>query len=105
MSNFNKIAILEKAACTSSVYMLWITIHYISAHLYAYLCTPLTISGYLLTPFFVNAPHCQGLRWGLNHGAEAINVLWLILGTWFTTKLVIKPVLKLGGITQKSENN
>jgi hypothetical protein len=100
MSNYNKLILAKKTLGSCYVYILWITIHYMATHLYTHLCTPLTFTGYFLSPFFVNAPHCQGLRWCIVHGAESINIFWLILGSWFTTKLVIKPMCNLGGLTQ-----
>lgn len=44
----------------SGIYLLWICLHYFSAHLYIKFCVPNTIIGFLMSPFMISAPHCQG---------------------------------------------
>jgi len=39
-------------------YLMWITLHYLAVHSYPMYCAPLTISGFILSPFMVAAPHC-----------------------------------------------
>lgn len=72
------------------IYIIWIFLHYISAHLYVYLCNPLSIIGFITSPFLVPALHCQALRWVIANGAININSMWLTIGTWIIAKLVIK---------------
>jgi hypothetical protein len=71
----------------SSLYLLWITIHYIAGILYSEYCTPFTIFGFLASPFLVAAPHCRALRWVINTGGDIIVNMWIIIGTWLGAKL------------------
>uniref|UniRef100_A0A6C0JFY0 Uncharacterized protein n=1 Tax=viral metagenome TaxID=1070528 RepID=A0A6C0JFY0_9ZZZZ len=70
------------------VYLFWIVLHYISAHLYASWCANLTLAGFLLSPFVVPAPHCQAFRWVINNGSNSITAMWLTLGTWCAKKII-----------------
>jgi hypothetical protein len=72
------------------IYIIWIFLHYISAHLYVYSCNPLSIVGFITSPFLVPALHCKALRWIITNGAVNINAMWMTLGTWIVTKLIIK---------------
>ena len=72
------------------IYIIWIFLHYISAHLYIYLCNRLSIIGFITSPFLVPALHCQALRWVVANGAMNINTMWKTIGMWLVTKLIIK---------------
>ena len=69
-------------------YFVWIVLHYLSAHLYIYLCVPATISGFLFAPFIVPAPHCHALRWAIYNGGNVIIAMWVLIGAsimkWLT---------------------
>lgn len=82
----NNIIIVFKV---SSVYILWILLHYFASHLYIYYCVPNTYIGFLLSPFMTMAPHCKGLRWIVYNGADVIDNMWIILGTWICTNILI----------------
>jgi hypothetical protein len=71
------------------IYLVWIVLHYISSHLYVTWCTPLTIGGFLLSPFVVPAPHCQAFRWVIVNGSNSITTMWVTLGTWIAKKIVL----------------
>jgi len=71
------------------IYLAWIVCHYLAAHLYVYLCTPVTIIGFILSPFMVAAPHCQALRWTVYNGGVTIMNMWVLLGAWIISKLVL----------------
>jgi len=71
------------------IYLVWIILHYISCHLYVYFCVPNTIIGFLMSPFMTATPHCLGLRWIIYNAANMINNMWLILGTWVCSTLLI----------------
>jgi len=71
------------------IYLIWIILHYISCHLYVYFCVPNTIIGFLMSPFMTATPHCLGLRWIIYNAANMINNMWLILGTWVCSTLLI----------------
>lgn len=66
----------------SGIYILWICLHYFSAHLYVKFCVPNTIVGFIMSPFMIATPHCQGLRWIVYNAANIINHMWIIIGTW-----------------------
>jgi hypothetical protein len=71
------------------IYLLWIVLHYVSANLYVAWCTPMTLVGFLLSPFVVPAPHCQAFRWVIVSGSNYITTMWLTLGAWIAKKLVL----------------
>jgi hypothetical protein len=76
----------------SSIYILWIFLHYIASHSYVKFCTPDTIKGFIISPFLTSSPHCNGLRWVINSGSNVINNMWLLLGTWIgSCFIVFKP--------------
>jgi hypothetical protein len=66
----------------SGVYLLWICLHYISAHLYIKFCVPNTVIGFIMSPFMIATPHCQGLRWIVYNAAGIINNMWVMVGAW-----------------------
>jgi hypothetical protein len=66
----------------SGIYMLWICLHYFSAHLYIKFCVPYSIIGFIMSPFMMSTPHCQGLRWLVYNAANIINHMWLLIGAW-----------------------
>jgi hypothetical protein len=66
----------------SGIYLLWICLHYFSAHLYIKFCVPDTIMGFLMSPFMMATPHCQGLRWIVYNAAGIINNMWILIGAW-----------------------
>jgi hypothetical protein len=67
----------------SGIYLLWISLHYFSAHLYVKFCVPNTIFGFIMSPFMIMTPHCQGLRWIVYNAANVINNMWILIGAWF----------------------
>ena len=58
---------------------LWIVAHYTASHLYTRLCTPLTLWGFLSSPFLVTTPHCEVLRWTVYTGGTTIRFAWMAL--------------------------
>jgi len=85
-----KYSYLKEVGKIAAIYLLWILIHYLSAHLYVYWCTSSSIIGFILSPFLTPAPHCQALRWGINQGANQIVLMWSTAGTWLLMKIAIK---------------
>ena len=71
------------------VYLLWICLHYIASHLYVRMCVPSTVLGFLLSPFMTATPHCQGLRWVVFNAANMINNMWIILGAWIMSNVLV----------------
>ena len=66
----------------SYVYVIWIAVHYLSAHMYTWWCFPPTVVGFVLAPFLVPAPHCTALRWAITTGGQQIIAMWALIGTW-----------------------
>lgn len=76
----------------SGVYLLWILLHFAASHMYIKFCVPSSFFGFIISPFMTASPHCQGLRWIIYTGANTINNMWVILGTWLCSYLI-----QLGG--------
>ena len=75
----------------SGIYLLWIVLHYAAAHLYVKLCVSNTVVGFLLSPFMIATPHCQGLRWIVYNAATIINNMWVLMGSVICSALLITP--------------
>jgi hypothetical protein len=89
MSAINTIVpVLKWLYFISKVYIIWITIHYISCQLYVHYCVPSGITGYLLSPFLVSSPQCKALRWAFYNGGNIIDNMWNYLGVWASTQLL-----------------
>ena len=73
----------------SGIYFVWIFLHYVASHLYIKFCVPSTIFGFILSPFMTATPHCQGLRWVITNAANMINNMWVVLGAWICSTLLI----------------
>ena len=73
-------------------YIMWISLHYVAVHLYPTYCAPLTVIGFILSPFMVSAPHCVAMRWIIYNGGNVINSMWLSIAVWFTTKIFNKII-------------
>jgi len=56
-----------------------VVLHYSAANLYPRMCTPVTIIGFIMSPFMVIAPHCAGLRWLITFTGTQIQNMWLWL--------------------------
>jgi hypothetical protein len=72
----------------SGVYLVWIALHFFASQFYIELCVPKTIYGFLVSPFLIATPHCQALRWIVYNGANAINNMWIVMGTWFCSQIM-----------------
>jgi hypothetical protein len=87
---FNKAKPLVMSVISvAGIYILWILLHFVSAHLYIYYCAHMSLMGAVMSPISVSAPHCRALRWAINTGANSIDAMWVVLGTWLCSKLVI----------------
>lgn len=71
------------------IYLLWICLHYFSAHLYVKFCVPNSFVGFFMSPFMVATPHCQGLRWIVYNAAHIINNMWILIGVWIYSMIWI----------------
>ena len=70
------------------IYLLWVCLHYVSAHLYTKLCVPAGVVGFIMSPFMIPTPHCQGLRWIVYNAGGIINNGWVLLGAWLYSILI-----------------
>lgn len=73
----------------SSMYLVWIVLHYTAGQLYGYYCAPSMFSGFFLSPFLVSAPHCKAIRWALYNGGNVIDSMWIVFATWLCSKIVV----------------
>ena len=73
----------------SGIYFVWILLHYIASQLYVKMCVPSSVFGFLLSPFMTATPHCQGLRWIVYNAANIINNMWIILGAWIMSNVLV----------------
>ena len=71
------------------IYFIWTMLHFFASHLYIKFCVPLSFMGFIVSPFMTATPHCQGLRWIIFNGANMINNMWLIVGSWVCSILLI----------------
>jgi len=72
----------------SKVYLVWILIHYGMSHCYVKFCTPPSVYGLIISPLLSSAPHCKAMRWAIYTGANTIESMWVIIGTWICAKMV-----------------
>jgi hypothetical protein len=66
-------------------YSSWICLHYFSAHLYTYFCTPANWYGIFASPFLSTAPHCNALRWTISESGDTFKSMWIAAGSWFVS--------------------
>jgi len=69
-------------------YIMWIILQYTAAHLYPVYCMPISISGFLLSPFMVSAPHCVAMRWMITEGSNIIITMWVTLGAYAIQRMI-----------------
>lgn len=81
--------IVKSALIASNIYLFWILIHYVAPHLYSYYCVHYSLLGFLMSPFLASTPYCKATRWIIYNGANAIDAMWIFLGTWIISKLNI----------------
>jgi hypothetical protein len=74
---------------TSSIYLLWIFMHYAAAHLYTKYCVPSTTYGFFVSPLLISSPHCKAMRWVMYNGANTIDAMWILLGTYLCSRLFV----------------
>ena len=73
----------------SSIYLMWIFLHFFASQLYIKFCVPYTFWGLITSPFLTASPHCQGLRWVVYNGANIINNMWVFIGSWICSYILI----------------
>ena len=71
-------------------YVSWIIIHNISSHLYVYFCVGNDLYSFLLSPFVIVTPFCQGLNWIIYNGSSQMTTMWISLGAWLSLFALFK---------------
>jgi hypothetical protein len=72
---------------TFGIYLVWLMVHYGSAHLYTMYCVPTGITGFIQSILLTPSYHCQALRWAVYNGGNHIGTMWSILGVWISMYL------------------
>jgi hypothetical protein len=49
---------------------------------------PISISGFLLSPFMVSAPHCVAMRWVITEGSNIIITMWVTIGAYAIQRMI-----------------
>ena len=71
------------------IYIIWVLIHYMSAHIYTKICVPSGLFVFVLSFILTPSPYCYTLRWIIFNGGNYITSMWVILGMWIVNKLPI----------------
>jgi hypothetical protein len=72
----------------SGMYVLWTLVHFIAAHIYIKHCVGSTALDMAISVFYVSSPYCQGVSWLIYTGSRQIAYIWMVLGTYLSTKLL-----------------
>jgi hypothetical protein len=72
----------------TKIYLLWVVLHYGASQLYAPVCSPYTLWGFIITPILSVTPQCKALRWIINTGGNTMETMWVILGAWLCAKII-----------------
>jgi len=83
----NFIFVLKNTCC---IYIFWIAVHYVTPHLYTYYCTPLTWTGFFLSPIMAVSPQCEAIRWAMLNSGDIIKSLWWMTGAWIASLILLK---------------
>ena len=67
----------------AGIYLVWIVLHFVAAHLYVYYCANSS------SPMLVSAPHCRAIRWTIYNGAQSIDTMWIVFGTWLCSRIAL----------------
>jgi len=88
--------LINKVKDILGIYGFWITLHFISSHLYAKICAGNTIISILISPFVSPMPYCVAMRWVIFKGAQVIEVMWILIGKWCIEQFVINQLFPEG---------
>ena len=89
MINNNYLAMRPAVNCVT-IYFIWALVHYASVHIYANLCAPLSVRGFIASAFLVPSPHCEALGWIIYNGSLTSRAMWVMLGCYISTRLELK---------------
>lgn len=85
--NFNTNTLIKYISSPVGMYIIWIILHYVSAHLYKLHCAPSGIWGFILSPLMASTPYCTGLVWVLQNSVLKFMAIWTIVGSWISYNL------------------
>lgn len=54
--------------------------HFMASNMYASMCTPFSLIGYITMPFMIVAPHCKAFNWVIQYTGEQIAKTWIWIG-------------------------
>ena len=86
------------------IYLLWVSLHYISSHLYVYYCTPIGVIGFVYSLFVGPTPFCYALSWAIFNGNQSLFNIWSILGA-ICVKYLSLAKFQFSNVTSKVETN
>jgi hypothetical protein len=70
-------------------YLMWIILHFVCTHIYVYMCVPLTITGFIMSPLITMNPLCTGLQWVTYNSLSVMSNMWIGIGMWITTNVLL----------------
>ena len=69
------------------IYLSWMTMHYVAAHIYSEFCINWSITGYLFSPITVTSPLCKGLSWIIYESSNSLSGIFVFVGSTITIYL------------------
>jgi len=74
---------------TALVYATWTALHQLAANMYADHCAPASVQGFFMSTILAPSPQCVAMRWCINKGSSAMISMWVVLGTWVASHMVV----------------
>ena len=74
---------------TAIVYATWTALHQLAANMYADQCAPAGVQGFFMSTVLAPSPQCVAMRWCINKGSSAMISMWVVLGTWVASHMVM----------------
>ena len=90
-SFFNRVAVISISPRSVCIYGLCVLAHYAAAHIYYQYCTPLSIKGFIMSPFLTATPQCQMTRWVITRCGHSISAIWIVIGSYVVQFLTAQP--------------
>ena len=103
MSLTNTKSLLKYITSPIGMYMVWVTLHYIAAHLYKNHCAPSGFWGFILSPIMASTPYCTGLVWILQNSVIKFMTIWTIIGSWISYNLNHNEIQGIQNDSNKNE--
>lgn len=68
-------------------YVFWMFLHYVTTHVYSYMCTPMSVLGFFTSPLLAISPVCRSIDWMRTISIYTIENMWYLFGLWFSAKM------------------